>query len=151
MAADLGATDPRVIDVISPRYLLFFIGLFPSVRHASHSLQTKRIKHARALGRRVFGLMLQEKTGHWSWDMPTEDEAKTTDRGGLSRSALMRRGWTHRMILDLLPDGPDRSVPNPVVPGGLPMQIFSLARIMAVEATEPFRAAMATKLARSKP
>lgn len=71
---------------------------------------------------------------------------RKTDRPGLSRSALMRRGWTHRMILDLLPGGPDATAVNPKFPGGVPMQIFSLARIEAVEASQAYLDAMAASV-----
>jgi hypothetical protein len=86
--------------------------------------------------------------------MPTDIEAQTADRGGLSRSALLRRGWSHQMILDLLPEGPDRSVSNPIIAGGVAMQIFSLARIEAVEDSDRFAAALAPgapKVRRDKP
>ena len=69
---------------------------------------------------------------------PTERPA------GYSRSALMRRGWSHRMIVDLL-GGPDTTAWNPKFPSGVPMQVFSFARVAAVEATETFAAAMATQ------
>jgi hypothetical protein len=79
--------------------------------------------------------------------MPTET-GTSRNRHGYSRFALMRRRWSHWMIVELLGE-PDASEPNPIVPGGVRMQVFSFARVEAVEKTEAFAAAMATRLTSS--
>jgi hypothetical protein len=51
---------------------------------------------------------------------------------------LKRRGWSRGLVDRLL--GPsDWSAPNPYHPGKAPMQLYSVARVEAAEASKEFR------------
>jgi hypothetical protein len=67
----------------------------------------------------------------------------------LSRSDLLRRGWTAGMIRKLL-GGPNAFVTNPHYPSGAEMRLYYLLRVEAVEATSDFRMAKTKHVARSE-
>jgi hypothetical protein len=59
-------------------------------------------------------------------------------RGGISVAELTRRGWTRRLIQQLLGD-PDSVVPNPHHPSGTDMRLYVRRRMEAAERGEVFQ------------
>jgi hypothetical protein len=58
----------------------------------------------------------------------TPIEAEALARGGYSRSALVRRGWTESLIKVAL-GWPDTEVENPYYASGAPMMLYGIARV----------------------
>ena len=78
-----------------------------------------------------------------------DDEAVAVDRGGYSRSALIRRGWTDGLINQVL-GWADVDVANPYYATGSRMRLYGLERVRHAEAKAAFRTLQATRLRRRK-
>jgi len=73
----------------------------------------------------------------------------TVKRGHLAVSDLRRRGWTHALVSRFLAE-PDAGGVNPYHPSSHQMKLYVVERVLEMEASDAFAAAMAAAEARRK-
>jgi hypothetical protein len=77
-------------------------------------------------------------------DTTDSDEAVARERGGFSRSALLRRGWTDGLIAEVL-GWADREAENPYYSSGAMMLLYDIERVQRAEAKEAFKTLQASR------